>query len=224
MFLRRNKHAGGAQDGRSESESTELEDGSDAAASDSGGGLVAEPGVEEQRLTDLLGLATDADVSAAAQTAATTPDVGPSVAALSALTAATATAMPAAVPPAPGATEPARPARPHWRDNPGNGDLPSVLSRGVIFEGRIRTTGSLHLEGRIEGTLEAPLLTLGETGTITGEIHCRQATVNGTVDGTFECGSLEVGPTAMLSGTVRCNSMSLSMGAVINATVEIVRA
>jgi len=69
MFLRRNKHAGGAQDGRSESESTELEDGSDAAASDSGGGLVAEPGVEEQRLTDLLGLATDADVSAAAQTA-----------------------------------------------------------------------------------------------------------------------------------------------------------
>ena len=47
---------------------------------------------------------------------------------------------------------------------------PSVLSSDLIVKGNLLTAGDIQIEGKVEGDIQAHLLTVGETSEIKGEI------------------------------------------------------
>lgn len=116
------------------------------------------------------------------------------------------------------------------RDQNGNGTsqpvraeaaTPSVLAPGAVLKGSIRAPGPLHLQGTVEGDVQAPHVSLGEEGTLRGRLKCGHFVLDGRMDGEVLCREFSAGETARISGTVRCNVLNLKLGAAINADVLI---
>lgn len=98
---------------------------------------------------------------------------------------------------------------------------PSVLAPGAVLKGSIRAPGPLHLQGTVEGDVQAPHVSLGEEGTMRGRLKCGHFVLDGQMDGEVLCREFSAGETARVSGTVRCNVLNLKLGAAINADVLI---
>lgn len=100
---------------------------------------------------------------------------------------------------------------------------PSVLSWGVVIKGTIASPGPLHFEGRVEGAVEAPTVSLGVHGSVDGKLSCDSLSLEGVVEGEVKCKKLQAGRTARIKGTVNCESLELALGASINGDVIIGR-
>lgn len=108
-------------------------------------------------------------------------------------------------------------------DTPAAMSEPSVLSRGVVLKGTIVAPGPLHFQGHIEGEVEAPQVSLGSHGTVTGRITCGDLTLDGFVDGEIVCKEVNAGASARIKGVIECESIHLELGATINGEVRIGR-
>lgn len=98
---------------------------------------------------------------------------------------------------------------------------PSVLAPGAVLKGSIRAPGPLHLQGTVEGDVQAPHVSLGEQGVLLGRLKCGHFVLDGQMDGEVLCREFTAGETARISGVVRCNVLNLKLGASINADVLI---
>lgn len=98
---------------------------------------------------------------------------------------------------------------------------PSVLAPGAVLKGSIRAPGPLHLQGTVEGDVQAPHVSLGQQGMLRGRLKCGHFVLDGQMDGEVLCREFTAGETARISGTVRCNVLNLKLGASINADVLI---
>jgi cytoskeletal protein CcmA (bactofilin family) len=82
-------------------------------------------------------------------------------------------------------SEPATPVSP---DQPNGASAPAqgggLLSRGVYIKGSVKFRNELLVDGEVEGTIDSTgVLTIGEHGSIRGEIRSRSVTARGTVEG-----------------------------------------
>jgi cytoskeletal protein CcmA (bactofilin family) len=60
----------------------------------------------------------------------------------------------------------------------------NVLSRGVSIKGSVKFSDELLIDGEVEGTIDSSgILTIGEHGSIIGEIKSKSVSVRGTVEG-----------------------------------------
>ena len=112
---------------------------------------------------------------------------------------------------------------PSRRRLPAEAPRPSVLGPGGLVRGYIGSPGPLHFQGEIEGTVEAPQVTLGAEGAIRGKVTCDRASLDGRFDGRLDCRELNVGASARVDGRVRCDNLVLALGAQINAEVKVGR-
>jgi cytoskeletal protein CcmA (bactofilin family) len=97
----------------------------------------------------------------------------------------------------------------------------SLIAHGTIIRGDVRFTGTLHLDGRIEGSVlgEGPhaVFTLSEHGHVQGEVRVPHAMINGQVTGDIYASErLELAPQARVVGDVRYNSLEMAAGAQVN--------
>lgn len=103
-----------------------------------------------------------------------------------------------------------------------NCDSTTILARGVVVRGDVHFSGSLHLEGRIEGTISADaqteaLFTLSEVGSVRGEIQVPRAVINGEVEGNIHCSeNLELAAEAKIKGDVHYKVLEMAAGATVN--------
>ena len=72
-----------------------------------------------------------------------------------------------------------------------NAATTSLIARGVTVNGDVQFTGTLHLDGTIEGSVQADpagssVLTISETGRVVGRIEVPHAVINGCVSGDVE--------------------------------------
>lgn len=98
---------------------------------------------------------------------------------------------------------------------------PSVIAAGAFLRGNISTPGPLHLQGTVDGEVQAPHIALGVQGSVRGTLTSGQLVIEGRVEGELRCKDVHAGDTARIIGIVRCTNLSLKAGAVINAEVEI---
>ena len=50
-------------------------------------------------------------------------------------------------------------------------DAVTIISTGVVFEGRIKSNGNVRIDGKVEGNIDAQgNVTVGEKGEINGEV------------------------------------------------------
>ncbi|GFZ86983.1 bactofilin family protein [Dyella caseinilytica] len=97
----------------------------------------------------------------------------------------------------------------------------SLIAHGTIIRGDVRFTGTLHLDGRIEGAVlgEGPnaVFTLSEHGHVQGEVRVPHAMINGQVNGDIYASErLELATQARVIGDVRYNSLEMAAGAQVN--------
>lgn len=101
----------------------------------------------------------------------------------------------------------------------------SLIARGTVIRGDVRFSGTLHLDGRIEGSVQAEedgaVFTLSENGVVQGEIRVPHAIINGHVLGDIHAGErLELAPEARISGDVHYHTLEMAAGAQVNGRMS----
>jgi len=100
-------------------------------------------------------------------------------------------------------------------------EVNTLIGVDTAMIGNVRFAGGLHLEGRIEGNVEAAdseaRLDISDEGCVIGEIHVDTVIVNGTVEGDIHSGGrLVLGDRAHIDGTVYYNVLEMAAGAAVN--------
>lgn len=101
------------------------------------------------------------------------------------------------------------------------GEVTTLVGEGTEVTGNVRFNGGLHLDGRVEGNLEATTaearLDISDKGRVVGEIHVATVIVNGGVEGDIHCsGRLILGNQAHIDGDVYYNVLEMAAGAAVN--------
>lgn len=99
----------------------------------------------------------------------------------------------------------------------------SLIGRQTEILGDLRFTGGLHVDGRIRGAVTgnadggATSLSVGETGSIEGDVKADSVVVNGLVLGdVYARERLTLTPSARISGDVHYQLLEMAPGATIN--------
>jgi cytoskeletal protein CcmA (bactofilin family) len=98
----------------------------------------------------------------------------------------------------------------------------SLIARGVVIRGDVLFSGSLHLDGAVEGSIHADagsdgVLTISETGRVAGRIEVPHASINGGVTGDIDVSErLELAPLARVEGDVHYQVLEMAAGAQVN--------
>lgn len=112
------------------------------------------------------------------------------------------------------------------RNEPARGSQPtSLIASGTVIRGDVRFSGALHLDGRIEGSVQAQsedaVFTLSERGQVHGEIRVPHAMINGQVQGDIHVSDrLELAAQARVTGDVRYRTLEMAAGAQVNGRIS----
>ena len=97
----------------------------------------------------------------------------------------------------------------------------SFLDNGTSFEGTIRLTGLVRLDGEFRGEVDADGLVIGESGSVHARLSVRWLVVHGSVTGEIAAKErVEVGPPGSIEGSVSTPKLTVHEGARINGKVE----
>ena len=99
----------------------------------------------------------------------------------------------------------------------------SVIGAGVVFEGDVRFSGVLRIDGTVRGKVSAlpgqpGTLIVGAGGRIDGEVAATDVVVHGTLDAVMmQCRNLALAATARVTGHLHYGSIDVSAGAIVEA-------
>ncbi len=99
--------------------------------------------------------------------------------------------------------------------------ITTLIAQGTVIRGNVSFTGGLHVDGRIEGEVQAEgsdaTLTLSENGSVHGEVHVPNAVINGKVVGDLHIANrLELANAARVEGNIHYCVLEMNAGAQIN--------
>lgn len=89
----------------------------------------------------------------------------------------------------------------------------AVLPPNLVVVGNVISEGSMHIDGTVEGDIQAVALTIGSTGVIKGRVFGKEVKVSGRVEGPVTAADLILEETAVIKGDVNYQSVSISRGA-----------
>ena len=92
-------------------------------------------------------------------------------------------------------------------------NITSTVGEDLTIVGNVRTTGSLRLEGRIEGRVECETLVLGETGVVEGDVISNEVVVFGKVLGGISADQITLQGTCVVVGDLSYGSLAVERGA-----------
>ena len=98
----------------------------------------------------------------------------------------------------------------------------SLIARGTVIRGDVHFAGTLHLDGQVEGSVQAEpgsesTFTLSELGRVIGEIRVPHALINGTVVGNIHVSErLELAAQARVEGDIHYKVLEMVAGSQVN--------
>jgi cytoskeletal protein CcmA (bactofilin family) len=97
----------------------------------------------------------------------------------------------------------------------------SLLDSNLSVTGDLQTTGSLRIEGRLEGSvLKADSVIIGVGASVSGDVHAREVVLGGTLTGNVQASErVELQATAVVTGDVRTGTVLIQEGGVVNGRV-----
>lgn len=110
----------------------------------------------------------------------------------------------------------------------GDGAAMSIIGPGMRVVGDIETEGTVHIHGRIEGTVRAAKsVILGKDGEVVGDVLTQDAVIGGRVQGLLTAQNrLELQSTSRIEGRIRARAQHLQLaeGARFNGQIEMIDA
>jgi cytoskeletal protein CcmA (bactofilin family) len=96
-----------------------------------------------------------------------------------------------------------------------------LLGPDVTITGDLTGSGSVHLEGTIDGSVSVDgLVVVGQRGSVVGRIEAAAAVVNGQVDGEVRVsGSLELGQSCRVAADLAAASVAMADGATFDGSI-----
>lgn len=93
----------------------------------------------------------------------------------------------------------------------------SVISPATSWNGNLESAGSLHVHGRVEGTLSAANdIFIAEEAVVDAQVSAAHVTIAGNVRGSIQCSArFEVLPRGRVSGEVRAPIIVVHEGAIL---------
>ena len=102
-----------------------------------------------------------------------------------------------------------------------NEKLESFIGANTDLQGELNVKGTLRVDGRIDGKLNAECLILGETAVVKGEVTVKKIIVGGKVEGILRAQEiLEIKSTGKVLGDIFTNKISVTAGAELNGKIE----
>jgi len=120
--------------------------------------------------------------------------------------------------------EPSPAARPASQPAPASGET-TLIARSTTFEGTIKGSGDIRIEGRITGTVDASgRLLIAESGRARARLHARTVVVSGTVEGDVTADErIELQPSATLTGNITAPKIQIHEGATFEGEVRMAK-
>lgn len=96
-----------------------------------------------------------------------------------------------------------------------------VIGKGLKFKGEVSGTGSLLVEGALEGRVDLDRLTVQTGGVVDAEVDVAAAIIHGHASGNIAASErIEVKASATVLGDVRAPSIVIEEGAVFRGSVQ----
>ena len=97
----------------------------------------------------------------------------------------------------------------------------SLLDAQLTLAGDLETSGSLRIDGRLEGTIRrADTVVLGVGATMSGDVHAREVVIGGTITGNVHASErVELQATAIVTGDILTQTILVQEGGVVNGRV-----
>ncbi|MGH9759435.1 MAG: bactofilin family protein [Blastocatellia bacterium] len=105
------------------------------------------------------------------------------------------------------------------------GDWSGFLERGVQFEGRLESSGTLRVDSTVKGTLiSTETLILGEHSVMEGQAEGNHVIIAGKFDGTVRGKSkVEIQPKAIVTGEIHTPCLVIGTGALFDGQCHMLR-
>ncbi len=100
----------------------------------------------------------------------------------------------------------------------------TAIGRSLVIKGEVSGSESLHIDGRIEGSVDFPghSVTIGAQGTVTANLSAREVLILGKVQGNIEATDrVEIRNAGSLTGDVVTHRISVEDGAILRGSVQI---
>jgi cytoskeletal protein CcmA (bactofilin family) len=101
---------------------------------------------------------------------------------------------------------------------------PARIGRSLLIKGEVSGSESVHIEGRIEGTIDfsGQNVTIGATADVAANIIARDVLILGKVRGNIQCSDrVQISSEGSVSGDVTTRRISVEDGAILEGSVQI---
>lgn len=100
-------------------------------------------------------------------------------------------------------------------------DANGTIGKGIRVKGEVTGSGSLVVDGELEGKVELDALVIESSGTVNAEMKASEITVSGRASGNMDAGRrISVRASATVEGEVKSPSIVVEEGAVFRGRVH----
>ncbi|MEL6323711.1 MAG: polymer-forming cytoskeletal protein [Pseudomonadota bacterium] len=117
-------------------------------------------------------------------------------------------------------TPPAQAAVRSGATKPATRSAPSIISSDMVIKGSVNSRGEMQIDGTIEGDVAASSLTIGQSGSIKGEVMAETVTVRGKIVGSIRSRKVELETGSRVEGDIVHASLSIQSNAVFEGQVK----
>ncbi|TVS13735.1 MAG: polymer-forming cytoskeletal protein [Wenzhouxiangella sp.] len=104
----------------------------------------------------------------------------------------------------------------------GRNTATTVLAAGSSLVGELALDGNLHVDGRINGSINSTAeVTIGPEGRVEGDIKAQRVLISGSFEGNIEAERLEIVATGKVTGEVVVGQLVVESGAQFNGSSRI---
>jgi cytoskeletal protein CcmA (bactofilin family) len=90
----------------------------------------------------------------------------------------------------------------------------NLLGRGAFFNGELKVTGSIRIDGEFDGKMEvSESVIIGKTGKVKGTVISKDAVIGGNMEGNVDASErIELQAGSHLAGDIRCRGLVVEDG------------
>ncbi|MDQ7786186.1 MAG: polymer-forming cytoskeletal protein [Thermodesulfovibrionales bacterium] len=102
--------------------------------------------------------------------------------------------------------------------------LESFIGANSAFKGNIETKGTLRIDGKLEGNVQADWVILGEKSSVKGDITARGIIVGGSVEGNLRAKEIiEIKSKGRVTGDTVTTKLTMSEGGIFDGRSTMVK-
>lgn len=96
----------------------------------------------------------------------------------------------------------------------------SIISKNLIINGDITSSGELGLNGTVNGDMNCAKLTIDKDGAINGDVVGDDVTISGRIEGSVRGKQVSLRKSAQITGDIIHTSMSIEQGTVYTGRLQ----